>query len=383
MRIGIDVRVLTTTRALARYTANTVDGLLRRGSRRHFFYLFTAAPASLKKVAAIAKGLPGLKYEAVSAPTKWVLRDHFFFYDTAEKLNLDVFFHPDNTEFLRCHPQSVVTLHDVMPWKIPGFIRSRNPLWRWRQDFYFRLQAKALKEQAAKIITVSLNTKEDIVKILGLSPDKISVVYEGVEGKFRREEDRKVIEQVKAKYDIVGPYLLYLGGFEPHKNIVNLLRAFGQIYTHNLKLVLAGGVGGQESRLKAVVQELGMEETVIFAGFIEEEDLPRIYSGAVLFLYPSLYEGFGFPPLEAMSCGVPVVMANAASLLEVGGEAVIYFDPENVNSIAGAIQQALRLYINQHSAYEEWSLKCRQQASLFSWEKTAQETLAVLESLKR
>lgn len=383
MRIGIDVRVLTTTRALARYTANIVDGLLRLGSEQHFFYLFTTAPASLEKVAALAQGLPGLKYEAVPAPPKWVLRDHFFFYDTAEKLDLDVFFHPDNTEFLRCHPHSVVTLHDVMPWKIPQLVRSRNPLWRWRQDLYFRLQARALREQAARIITVSLNTKGDIVKILNIPAERISVIYEGVEDKFRREEDEKVLEKVKAKYNIFGPYLLYLGGFEPHKNVVNLLQAFGQTYTHNLKLVLAGGVGKAENDLKEAVRELGMQETVLFTGFIAEEDLPRIYSGAVLFLYPSLYEGFGFPPLEAMACGVPVIMAKTASLAEVGGGAVLYFDPENVRSIAGALQQALQIYVNQRTVYEEWSLKCRQQASLFSWEKTARETLAVLESFKK
>jgi glycosyltransferase involved in cell wall biosynthesis len=270
-----------------------------------------------------------------------------------------------------------------MPWKIPWLVRSHNPFWRWRQDLYFRLQAKALRQQAAKIITVSLNTKEDIVEILNIPAERVSVIYEGVEDKFRREEDEKVLEKVKAKYNIFGPYLLYLGGFEPHKNVVNLLQAFGQTYTHNLKLVLAGGVGKAENNLKEAVRELGMQETVLFTGFIAEEDLPKIYSGAVLFLYPSLYEGFGFPPLEAMACGVPVIMAKTASLLEVGGGAVLYFDPENVNSIAGALQQALQLYINQRSVYEEWSLKCRQQASLFSWEKTARETLAVLESFRR
>lgn len=380
MRIGIDVRVLTTSRALSRYTANIVDGLLRLGSDRHFFYLFTSDMASLSKVGAVNLGLPGLQYEAVSAPPKWVLRDHFFFYDSIGRLNLDVFFHPDNTEFLRCHHASVVTLHDTMPWKIPAFIRSYRPFSRLRQDLYFRLQEKALQEHATKIIAVSESTKEDIVKVLGIAPEKVTVIYEGVERSFHRELDKELIEKVKAKYDIFGPYLLYLGGFERHKNLTNLLRAFGQTYTHNLKLVLAGGAAGHEEELRRFVRDLGMEETVVFTGFIEERDLPEIYSGAVLFLYPSLYEGFGFPPLEAMACGTPTVMSRSSSLTEVGGEAAIYFDPENVGSIAGALQQALQLYVNHRTEYEEWSQRCQRQASFFSWEKAARETLMVLET---
>lgn len=382
MRIGIDVRVLSTSRALSRYTKNIVNQFLTQG-RDHFFYLFSDTKENLAKIPAVGLGLTGLRYDVIRAPKKMVLRDHFLFYDSINKLNLDLFFHPDNTEFLRCHSTSVVTIHDLLPWKMPEQVLSRGPFMQFRQKLYFSMQARALRKSTKKIISVSENTKKDLLSIIGLPPEQIEVIYEGIEEMFRPFPDQNLIEEIKKKYNIFGPYLLYIGGFEPYKNVERLLKAFGQIYSHNLKLVLAGKRGSGADRLKKIAEELGMSETVIFPGFIEEEDLPKIYAGAVFLIYPSLYEGFGFPPLEAMACGTPALISNSSSLSEAGGDTAIYFDPENVNNMAGALQTSLKRYLNNRVEYEALSRRCLDRARLFSWSAAGEKTLRLFETLAK
>ena len=202
-----------------------------------------------------------------------------------------------------------------------------------------------------------------------------------IEKSFRPCADKNLIEETKKKYNISGAYLLYIGGFEPYKNVERLLKAFGQTYSHNLKLVLAGKRGSGGVRLKKIAEELGMGETVLFPGFIEEEDLPKIYAGAVFLIYPSLYEGFGFPPLEAMACGTPALISNSSSLPEAGGDTAIYFDPENINNIAGALQTSLKHYLNNRVEYEELSRRCLDRARLFSWPAAGGKTLRLFEQL--
>lgn len=380
MRIGIDIRVLSTSRALSRYTKNITSQFLTQG-RDHFFYLFSDTISNLAKIPAVASGLTGLHYEVIQTPKKMVIRDHFLFFDSLKKLNLDLFFHPDNTEFLRCLPRSVVTIHDLLPWKMPEQVLSREPLMQLRQKLYYSLQLRALKASCRKIIAVSENTKKDLVNILALPPEKIDVIYEGIEEAFQPCTDQALIEDTKKKYNISGAYLLYIGGFEPYKNVGRLLKAFGQTYSHNLKLVLAGKRGSGGDRLKKTAEELGMGETVLFPGFIEEEDLPKIYAGAVFLIYPSLYEGFGFPPLEAMACGTPAIISNSSSLPEAGGDTAIYFDPENINNMAGALQTSLKRYLSNRAEYEALSHHCLDRAQLFSWPVTGEKTLRLFESL--
>lgn len=381
MRVGIDIRVLSTSRALSRYTKNITDQLLRLGSSDHFFYLFSDSKSALNKIPGIAAGVSGLRYEVVSAPKKMVIRDHFLFWDSIKSLNLDLFFHPDNTEFLRCHRRSVVTVHDLLPWKMPNYVLSSNSLMNLRQKLYFTLQEKALRKTCKKIIAVSENTRRDLIETLKTDADKVEVIYEGIEEKFSPCKDPNLIEEIKKKYKISGSYLLYIGGFEPYKNVERLIKAFGQTFTHNLKLVLAGPRNRDGLRLKGLSEELGMGESVIFPGFIEEEDLPKIYEGAVFLVYPSLYEGFGFPPLEAMACGTPAIISQSSSLPEVGGEAAIYFNPENTNGIAGALQTSLKRYLNNRLEYDILSERCRRQALRFTWSKTAEKTLGLFEQL--
>ncbi len=266
---------------------------------------------------------------------------------------------------------------------MPAEVISREPLMQLRQKLYFSLQSRAFRESSRKIIAVSENTKKDLVNILGLPPDTIEVIYEGIEESFRPCADQNLIEETKKKYNISGAYLLYIGGFEPYKNVERLLKAFGQTYSHNLKLVLAGKRGSGGVRLKKIAEELGMGETVLFPGFIEEEDLPKIYAGAVFLIYPSLYEGFGFPPLEAMACGTPAIISNSSSLPEAGGDTAIYFDPENINNMAGALQISLKHYLNNRVEYEALSRRCLDRARLFSWPAAGGKTLRLFEQLAK
>lgn len=381
MRIGIDTRVLGLGRALSRYTRNLVSEFLRIGGNDYYFYLFSDSEENISTIENVDPRTAGKNYSISYIPSKLVVRDHLFFADFLSGLNLDVFFHPDNLEFLRCHRNSISTIHDVLPWKFPEEILSRNPIIRMKQELYFKLQRKALREKSKKIITVSQNSKGDIVEFLGIPSERVEVIYEGVENSFMREENPETTTNVRRKYRIDGQYLLYLGGFETYKNVTSLIRAFGQVYTHNLKLVIGGAKDSNYERLKAAVIKLGMEEVIIFPGFIEEKDLPAVYSGAVYTVYPSKYEGFGFPPLESMACGTPVIISGTSSLPEVGGDVAFYFDPNEENSIAGSLTTALKLFVEDPVKYKNLSEMSVLHSKRFDWRVTAEKTLDLFSKL--
>ena len=376
MKIGIDARTLSTSRAISRYTKNIIEWLLRL-DRENDYFLFVENERLLRLVPVIAQQLPGLRYQPVIVSKKILLRDHFFLRDTMDNIGLDLFFHPDNSELLFCHPNSIVTIHDCTPWKYPELVYSRSPLMRFRQQIYTRLQTIALRRSSRHLIAVSENTKRDLISVLNFDPEDISVIYEGIESLFRPIPEVSDIEKVKRKYKITGEYIFYLGGFEEHKNVERLFKAFGEVGAHNLKLVLGGQPDERSGYLTDLASDLGMSERIAFTGFIEEADLPYLYSGAVLSVYPSLSEGFGFPPLESMACGTPVVLSDRASLPEIGGQAAVYINPESVDSLAAGISQVLNLYTDKPEGYKVLADQCRRQAGLFSWEKCARETLAV------
>ena len=267
----------------------------------------------------------------------------------------------------------VITIHDIIPLRMPQY--RTDP----KMKAYLQLITRAARK-ATMIITVSQHAKQDMLDALKLPAERIRVIYEAAGEEYQPITNPEVLSRVYVRYGLHGRYILYLGGLDQRKNVPQLVRAFAQVYHQlgdpNLQLLIAGNPDKLRGSLfpdpRPVAADLGITGQIIYR-FIEDEDKPAIYSGASVFVFPSLYEGFGLTPLEAMSCGTPVICSNRTSLPEVVGDAAINFDPDNVREMVQAMHSVLtndELQIDLRSR----SLK---RASQFNWQKTAIETIDV------
>jgi glycosyltransferase involved in cell wall biosynthesis len=212
------------------------------------------------------------------------------------------------------------------------------------EKVYYSFFGRAFAKKAFRIITDSEHAKNDIVRLWNIDPLKIVVIPLGTADRYRPVTDKELLNQVRKRLKLPDKYLLYFGNFKPHKNVDFLLKAYGRLpqeIRRQYKLVLAGRKDAHCIELEKRAGQLKIENNVIFTGFIFEDDLPTLYSAASLFIFPSLYEGFGLPPLEAMACGTPVIASNTTSLPEVVGDAGILVDPHNVNDLNKAILKIL------------------------------------------
>lgn len=244
----------------------------------------------------------------------------------------------------------------------------------------FQKQMDLSCQWADKIIAISENTKNDIVKEIGVDPERIEVIYCGLDEKFLEPCTREEIDNVKEKFGIKEDYIFYLCNKFPHKNLKGLIRGFSEIVKNtDIKeiLVLSGKVvdSNEESEITKLIHELGIIDRIKFIGHLEESDVVPFYSGAKLLAYPSFYEGFGIPPLEAMACGVPVVASNISSIPEIVGDAAFLVDPYSVDSIAHGLITVLREEDVRSSLIE----KGRSRVERFSWKESASRTLKLYE----
>ncbi len=263
---------------------------------------------------------------------------------------------------------SVVTIYDLSFLLYPeSFKHSKR--------FYLGLFTRLSAKRARRIIAISESTKRDVVRLLGVPPEKVEVVYCGIDEAFRPLAEDQVAT-FRSKRGLPERFILFVGTIEPRKNVARLIEAFADLQTcklANLKLVIGGAKGWFCEHVFARVEELGLEGDVMFPGYIPVSELPLWYNAAELFVYPSLYEGFGLPPLEAMACGTPVVAANTSSLPEVVGEAGLTVDPLDVEGLAEAMRRAL----SDEALRQEMRERGLQRAKGFSWTKTARETVQV------
>lgn len=230
--------------------------------------------------------------------------------------------------------------------------------------------------KAQGVIAISQSTKSDILKTYDIDPQKVHVVYPGI-NKFKTT--------MKGSYGIKDEYILYVGTLQPRKNIVRLIEAFKKVKSDGsgvtgLQLVIVGKKGWLYDEILGKAKELGIEKDVVFTGFVPDSQLPLLYANAKCFCFPSLYEGFGFPVLEAMQYGCPVVASNVSSLPELVGDAGVLVDPQSVDSIAQGLKEVLTL---KHEARMKRIEKGKKQASTFTWERAARETIDILESVAK
>jgi glycosyltransferase involved in cell wall biosynthesis len=296
------------------------------------------------------------------------------------RLSWEMARHPPDLLFILAHVlpivhprRSVVTVHDLGYLYYP---EAHRLLDRFYLDLSTRYNARA----ATHLIADSSATKRDLIERYGIEPDKITVVYPGYDEKtFQPVKDEETTEAVKARYDIAGDYILFVGTLQPRKNLARLIQAFAdcRLPIADCRLVIAGKKGWLYDQIFQQVEELGLEGRVVFTDYVPEGDIPVLLSGARLFVFPSLYEGFGLPVLEAMACGTPVVCSNASSLPEVAGDAAILVDPLDVEGLAATMERVL----DDEELQAELIERGFEQARKFSWEKCARETLDVLESV--
>ncbi|HET9999650.1 MAG TPA: glycosyltransferase family 1 protein, partial [Ktedonobacteraceae bacterium] len=241
--------------------------------------------------------------------------------------------------------------------------------------------------KASLIITVSQHAKQDMMDALHLPAERIRVIYEAAGEEYKPVTGPETLAKARARYGVGERYIFYLGGLDHRKNVPLLVRAFAHLYKElddpNLQLLIAGNPDKKSGPLfpdpRPIAADLGMTGQIIYR-YIEEEDKPALYSGASAFVFPSYYEGFGLDPLEAMSCGAPVICSNRTSLPEVVGDAAITFDPDNTGQLVAAMQNVL----TDNKLAADLRARSLQQAARFNWRKTATETLAAYqEAYKR
>lgn len=267
----------------------------------------------------------------------------------------------------------VVTVYDLSFVRYPQSFNTANRL-------YLNWAVRHSLQRADRVIAISESTKRDLVAFFGAAPEHISVVYCGLDPVFAVDYDRAEIDHLRARRHLPEHFILFVGTIEPRKNVVRLIRAFARAKrTARLPhaLVLVGARGWKYAEVDAVIEQEGLMNDVIFAGYVPQDELPIWYRAADLFVYPSLFEGFGLPPLEAMASGTPVVTSRASSLPEVVGDAAILVAPEDETELADAITRG----VSDRTLRDELRTRGQTRVTNFSWKRAAHETIQIYQTV--
>jgi glycosyltransferase involved in cell wall biosynthesis len=364
-RVGIDARKLTDF-GIGSYVRNLVESIARRPEAQAYAFRIyirgedrAALPELPENFTVVEEDSPGYSISELTRFAWRLLRDR-----------LDLFHATHYVIPPLARARAVVTIHDIIHVLYPQFLPSRAAL------LYARVMIRRALKRADRILTVSYNSKRDLVDYFGIAPARIEVVYNGVAPRFHADIPRAERDRVVAKYGLPRPYLLFLGGEKPHKNVRNVIRAFAEARRERAlphALVLAGPMPKNRNRVEALIAALEIESRVHRPGVIAEEDLPGLFAGADAFLYPTLYEGFGLPVIEAMACGVPVLTSSTSALQEIAGGYAYLVDPMDVQAIANGIV-ALATDPRRRAEFADLG---KRRARDFSWDRAAEQTLRI------
>ena len=266
---------------------------------------------------------------------------------------------------VRC--RSVVTIHDTIHLTFPQYLPNRAAY------AYARASMWAAARRSDRILTVSEASKRDILRFFHVPPEKVVVVHNGIDERFSREPLAEDVARVRERYQLDQRFVLYVGNIKPHKNLVRLIEAFHALREHgleDLKLLIIGDEISRLPALRRAVHEHKLHKHVRFLGYLPDDKLAILYRLAAVFVFPSLYEGFGLPPLEAMASGTPVVTSNVSSLPEVTGDAAVLVDPYDTHSIMAGMRRVL----TDPALASEMRRKGLLRASEFSWERSVAKT---------
>jgi glycosyltransferase involved in cell wall biosynthesis len=364
IKIGIDARMFATGfTGIGRYVFELIQNLAKLDTKNEFV-CFLNAP-EFKNFQAPA---PNFRAVKVDAPHYSIAEQTKFLHAlNTEKLDLMHFTHFNAPFFYR--GKSIVTIHDLTLSFFPG--KKMNKFW---QRVAYNLVLRRTCTQARKIIAVSQNTKNDLQKILKISTEKIQVILNGVGKEFRPAKNLTALRQyLSQKFGIHQDFLLYTGVWRNHKNLLGLLKALAKLLAEKSfsgSLVITGRADPiYAPEIFALIKKLNLAKNVIFPGLVPDSDLLALLQSARVFVFPSFYEGFGLPLLEAMGCGIPIVASSASSIPEVCGEAAVFFDPYNITEMAKKIEQVWE----DEKLRAELVARGFEQVKQFSWERCARE----------
>lgn len=375
MRIGIDYTAgISQGAGIGRYTRGFVRSLAKLDSRNEYV-LFHAAPGR-KIISSAIIDAPNFRRCGIRLSERALA---ILWHRLKVPLPINVFtghvdlFHaPDYTLPPVRRAASIVTVHDLSFLLYPECAEQGLRA-------YLERAVLSSVSRADFVVVDSQSTRNDLVCLLDVAPTKVEVVYPGVDERFRPLDGDPTLAEVKARWQLDRPFILNVGTLEPRKNQARLIQAYALLkertsLTH--QLVIAGGRGWLYEDIFRRVNELGLKQDIRFLGYTTEEDLPALYNLADLFVFPSLYEGFGLPPLEAMACGTPVVSSNSSSLPEVVGDAAIQVRPVDADALATTLEQVL----GNDSLRQELRAKGLERAKLFTWEAAARRLLSIYEN---
>jgi glycosyltransferase involved in cell wall biosynthesis len=343
MHIGINAQLLSFSQnyrngGVSRYIRYLLTALAQQPGE-HTYTIFVNGQDTIERMAQH----PQISYISApwpeSQPAVRVAWEQFVLPQLLSKRHIDVLHSPVNVlpERMPRHCASVVTLHDL------AFLRFPHVLTHTKRMYHKTFTVRSLK-RATMLLTVSDSTKQDAHTLANIPLEHMQTVYPCIDERFSQAPDEKTIQSFREQRGLTDGYILYLGTLEPRKNIPTLIEAYAQLRQHaeiKEKLVLAGGKGWLYDTIFARVQELGLENEVIFPGFVADTEQALWYYAASVFAFPSLYEGFGIPVAEALACGIPVVTSNISSLPEAGAGLALCVDPHNVEELAEALHHAI------------------------------------------
>ncbi|MGQ9716465.1 MAG: glycosyltransferase family 4 protein [Anaerolineae bacterium] len=369
MHIAIDYTAAVQQRAgIGRYTRELIGALLRLPeAQSHRYTLFAAAGGRSVPVDLPLSSAVRLRFLPLS--DEWAARlwHRARLPIPVETFTgpVDLFYSPDFVlPPTLSRTRTLLTVHDLSFLRYPDHFVPK--LVR-----YLERVVPASVARAERVLADSEATRADLIRLLGVPPEKVEVLYSGVDARFRPEPESGEQERLRTRYGLDRPYVLSVGTLQPRKNFVRLIRAFARLPATGRMLVIAGSRGWL---YESVLEEAARHpDRVRVLGFVEDADLPALYRGADLFVFPSFYEGFGLPVLEAMACGVPVVCSGVSSLPEVAGDAALLVDPEDEEGLSQAMERVLE----DEGLRQEMAARGRARAARFTWEQAARRLAAM------
>ncbi|MFH1661540.1 MAG: glycosyltransferase family 1 protein [Candidatus Falkowbacteria bacterium] len=373
MKIGIDIRTLMDDKysGVPEYTYNLLKEILKLDyDNQYKFFYNSFSDVKLPKfenqnIKIIRKKYPNKIFN-------YGMQKALNYPKIDQLIDIDLFFMPHiNFISLSRKCKSVLTVHDLSFLRYPEFFSVRKNIW------HKMINVKKLIKKFNKIVAVSESTKNDVIQLCDVDKNKVKVIYSGIGEQYKKlDVETQNFAFIKNKYNLPNRFIFYLGNLEPRKNICGIIKAYNElrnrnINLENIKLIIAGGNGWKSKDIFKTFEKSKYKDDIKFLGYADASDKVYLYNLASLFVYPSFYEGFGFPPLEAMACGTPVVSSFSSSLPEVVGNAGLMVDPYNISDIARAMEQIL---IKKDLRYNLIN-KGFNQACKFKWENTAKQYL--------
>ncbi|MDM8526690.1 glycosyltransferase family 1 protein [Anaerolineales bacterium HSG24] len=363
MQIGIDARLVFYNHAgIGQYIIRLIESLARKHSDEDKFVILQSRKDKANSIQA-----NGFDRKSLWTPSHNRFEQFALSFEVS-RLGLDLLHSPDFIPPFRRNCKSVITVHDLAFLLYPHFLTKESARYYGQIDHAWR--------NTDHIIAVSEATKQDSIKMLGVPESKITVIHEAANPIYKPLPTDEAKQYVKKRYKLDRDFILFVSTIEPRKNLPGLLQAYRCLlddYKRNEMLVLAGGNGWLWEEVYETVDRLNLNSHVSFLGHVPSEDLVYIYNAANLFVHPAFYEGFGLPPLEAMSCGVPVIVSNTSAFPEVVGDAGIMINPHDLDGLTVAMWRIL----TEPELSEKLVKKGFKRAKSFSWDRAAEETLAV------